>query len=250
MDKIYYNSYYHLERENWWFKVRANIIIEYLERTLKPNQTRKILNVGAATGHTSKLLERFGDVTSVEYDKDCFDFTKERLNINIVNASATDLPFDDNAFDLVCCFDVIEHIAEDDLAVKEMARVCSQGGMLCLTVPAFMSIWSEHDEINHHERRYVLPQMRALFKNLSGDISYQTYFCSLLFIPLYIFRNTLKLVPKQWIRKGAGSDFELFSQDNLVNKILYTIFNIERPLLRKVTFPFGSSILFSWTKGE
>ena len=248
MDKIYYNEYYHLERENWWFVVRANIIMEHLRRNLPTGKQLNILNVGAATGHTSQLLEEFGEVISIEYDKECFEFTKERLGIRILNESATELPFDDNEFDLVCCFDVIEHIEEDSLAVKEMTRVCKQGGILSVTVPAFMELWSTHDEVNHHFRRYKIKDLSALYEGTKGKIFYKTYFSSMLFVPLFIFRKLTTVLKINWFRKGAGSDFTVISQERFINKVLYQLFNIERFLLKKITFPFGSSILLSWKK--
>jgi ubiquinone/menaquinone biosynthesis C-methylase UbiE len=248
MDKIYYNEYYYLERENWWFRVRADIIMEAIRRSIPNEKKLSILNVGAATGHTSKLLEEFGEVVSIEYDTDCFQFTKERLNINIINASATELPFGDNQFDMVCCFDVIEHIEEDGLAVKEMARVCKKDGHVHITVPAFMELWSTHDEVNHHFRRYRIPQLQGLFEQLGGRIDYSTYFSAFLFIPLYVFRNTTRIFKLDWFRKGSGSDFTIISKQGFMDKILYQIFNIERFWLKKFTFPFGSSILFSWKK--
>jgi ubiquinone/menaquinone biosynthesis C-methylase UbiE len=248
MDKNYYNEYYYLERENWWFKVRADIIMEALRRSVPTGGKLHVLNVGAATGHTSKLLEEFGEVTSIEYDKDCFEFTKERLNINIVNASATELPFSDNEFDLVCCFDVIEHIEEDGLAVQEMARVCKKEGQLYITVPAFMELWSAHDEVNHHHRRYVTSGLSQLFAQLGGQIIYKTYFSAFLFLPLYVFRNLTRIFKLDWFRKGSGSDFTIISKQGVMDKILYQIFNLERFWLKKFTFPFGSSILLSWKK--
>lgn len=247
MDKNYYNDYFYLERENWWFKVRASIIFDHLRKSV-PSKQLNILNVGAATGHTSVLLEEFGQVTSIEYDPECFDFTKEKLGINIINASATALPFDDETFDLVCAFDVIEHIEEDALAVSEMGRVCKKGGILCLTVPAFMGLWSKHDDINQHFRRYILADLVPLFDELNGKVNYSTYFSTNLFVPLYVFRKLTRVIPEKWIRKDAGSDFTIIARENKLNGILYWLFNLERYWLRKYSFPFGSSILLSWTK--
>jgi SAM-dependent methyltransferase len=248
MDKFYYEEYYHLERENWWFKVRANILMAQVAKQVPANQKLQILNVGAATGHTSKLLEQFGEVISIEYDPDCFAFTKERLDIAIINASATELPFDDNQFDLVCAFDVIEHIENDTLAVQEMARVCRPDGLLCVSVPAFMQLWSHHDEVNHHHRRYVFSDLNKLYEKLNGQVVFHTYFSTFLFIPLFIFRSITNLLPTHWFRKGAGSDFTVIEKESFLNKILYFIFDIERVLLKKITFPFGSSLLLSWKK--
>ena len=248
MDKNYYNDYFYLERENWWFKVRASIIFDHLRKNIPSTRPLHILNVGAATGHTSVLLEEFGEVVSIEYDQECFEFTKEKLAINIINASATALPFADDTFDLVCAFDIIEHIEDDDVAVKEMGRVCKKEGILCLTVPAFMGLWSKHDDINQHHRRYIMSSLLPLLNELQGEIIYNTYFSTNLFIPLYVFRKLTRVIPEKWIRKDAGSDFTIIHRESKVNNVLYRIFSLERLWLQKYRFPFGSSILLSWTK--
>lgn len=250
MDKHYYKEYYILEREHWWFRVRAKIILQLIKESfLKQNQSGlKILNIGAATGKTSELLSAFGEVTSLEYDQDCCDFANSTLGLNIINGSILELPFVDKEFDLVCAFDVIEHVEDDLLGTKEMNRVCKDNGIIVVTVPAFMSLWSHHDEVNHHFRRYTLTTLRTLFKNANLSVIKSTYFNTILFIPIFVFRSLSKLIPEKWIRTGAGSDATLSDNKSLTSKILYQIFNFELFLLRYFRLPFGVSIFFSTTK--
>jgi 2-polyprenyl-3-methyl-5-hydroxy-6-metoxy-1,4-benzoquinol methylase len=246
MDKNYYTEYYALERENWWFKVRAAIIMERLEKTILSSPNLQILNIGAATGRTSELLGQFGTVTSVEYDKTCCDFTNEKLGMHIINASITELPFEAESFDVVCAFDVIEHVENDALAVQEMKRVCKPSGIIAVTVPAFQQLWSQHDVVNHHFRRYVMPIVVNLFQPEISSIVYKTYFNTLLFPPIWIFRRISNLFPVK--RAGAGSDFSVIGKKSIFNPVLFHLFNLEKMLLRYVSFPFGVSILICWKK--
>jgi SAM-dependent methyltransferase len=248
MNESYYREYYHLERANWWFKVRAQIIMQHLKKVLKNKNEIKILNIGAATGRTTELLSQFGKVISLEYDKECCEFVKTQLKIDIINGSILELPFENNTFDLVCAFDVIEHVENDAAGVKEMKRVCKPGGIICITVPAFMQLWSHHDVVNEHYRRYAMSGLLKLFKDDNGHIIYKTYFNSILFIPIYLFRLLSKIIPDKFIRKGAGSDFTVFKEESLVNKVFYSIFNFEKKLMAVVTFPFGVSLLLSYSK--
>jgi SAM-dependent methyltransferase len=247
MDKNYYLEYYSLERTHWWFKVREKIIkyhiIKHLPVFSKP---LKILNIGIATGRSTEVLSEFGVVTSVEYDKECCEFISQKLNIEITNASITELPFENDFFDIVCAFDVIEHVADDKKGVCEMKRVCKNNGLIYITVPAFMQLWSNHDIINHHQRRYVLGQVVEIFGDHSHILS-KTYFNSLLFFPILSFRFFSKILPKK-IRKDVGSDFSVINRDSFFNKILYAIFSLEKNLLKVMTFPVGVSILFIWRK--
>ena len=250
MNKDYYVEYYTLEREHWWFVVRAGIIKDRIAPYLNNQKSCKILNIGAATGSTSELLSQFGEVTSIEYDADCCAFTRERTNLQVQHGSILDLDFPDNNFDLVCAFDVIEHVEDDQLAVEEMQRVCKPGGLVYITVPAYNFLWSEHDEVNHHFRRYTLGGLKKLFDRKRVKFLYHSYFNSLLFIPIATFRLLSKMIPSSWYRKGAGADNTILDNDSIVNKILFQIFNMERKLLKVMKFPFGVSIMLLLRKND
>jgi ubiquinone/menaquinone biosynthesis C-methylase UbiE len=248
MDKNYYLEYYHLERSNWWFRVREKIIEDQLQKHLSDihaGASLTILNVGAATGRSSEVLGKYGKVTSIEYDADCCAFTREKTNLSILNASVLELPFADNSFDLVCAFDVIEHVEDDQLAVREMQRVCKKDGVVYITVPAFQQLWSHHDVVNQHFRRYKMNQIVSLFGS-QGRILKKTYFNSILFLPILSFRTISRLFPKAFTRSGSGSDFSFFESESLTNRILYQVFHVEKYLLRLMRFSAGVSILFMW----
>lgn len=248
MDKRYYKEYYTLEREHWWFTVRLQILEDYVKRKIYNGSPLKILNVGIATGATSQMLEKYGDVTSLEYDEDCCEFLREELGMEVINGSVLELPFADNEYDLVCAFDVVEHVEDDVLAVQEMKRVCKTGGDVFITVPALMSLWSQHDEVNHHFRRYKMKGVKALFtKENDGKERYSTYFNSKLFLPIYLFRQLSNILPKRKTEKNSGSDFAVFN-NGLTNKLLAALFKIELYWLRISKYPIGVSILYSWRK--
>ncbi|GAB1856357.1 class I SAM-dependent methyltransferase [Flavobacteriaceae bacterium MHTCC 0001] len=248
MDRQYYNAYFKLERNHWWFKVREKIIFERIKRLLDKPKDLKVLNIGAATGKTSQMLSYFGEVTSIEYDQTCCDFVQEKLAIPIVNASITDLPLQSSSYDLVCAFDVIEHVEDDALAIREMKRVCKNGGVICVTVPAYMTLWSNHDDVNKHFRRYILGDIIRLFKSCNLNNVYSSYFNTILFLPILMFRKVSNIIPKKYIRQGAGSDFELKGQHNFINSFLGKIFSLEIILLRYFKFLFGVSIITLWKK--
>jgi ubiquinone/menaquinone biosynthesis C-methylase UbiE len=255
MEKQYYKEYFDLERSQWWFVVRNRILMEQIGRLVGGSPSpRQVLNVGAGTFATSELLGQFGQVTSLEYDADCIDYTKSRLpGIQLDQGSILELPFADGAFDLVTAFDVIEHVDEDSLAVRELKRVCKPGGLVVVSVPAFMTLWSHHDVVNHHFRRYTMPSLLEVFaprtSGPAGRVVYQNYFNSALFLPIAAFRILSRSISTNRMRSGSGADNTLF-KDSPVNKILYTIFDWERRLLnRGWRFPFGVSAVLAWQKG-
>jgi len=254
MDRKYYQEYYDIERNHWWFKARQYILKAIIEKHLIDTQksNKKILNIGAATGATTQMLSAYGEVVTVEYDKYCCDFLSEKLNINAINASMTDLPFNDNQFDLVCAFDVIEHIEDDAVALKEVNRVMNNGGNFFITVPAFNFLWSNHDDVNHHIRRYTNKTLNKVMNIAGLHASYASYFNFWLFLPIAIVRLTQKIVPtKKSKNASSGSDFEKMNSWELLNKFLYRLFLSEIFFFkRKIRLPSGVSYFCIGKKGK
>ncbi len=244
MDRQYYRDYFHLERGHWWFLARKKILEDQVEKFAANQHGYKILNTGAATGATSEMLAKYGTVISLEYDKSCCCFLREISGIPVVNDSITEMRFEDNSFDLVCSFDVIEHVQDSQKALSELQRVCRSSGHIFITVPAFMDLWSEHDLMNHHFRRYTVPVLKKIFqKNKHLSISYISYFNTILFIPIYLVRKTLGMIrntqiAKQINRSSCAPNF------SIMNGLLQRIFYMESILLNKRWFlPFGVSIM-------
>ncbi|MBT8328040.1 MAG: class I SAM-dependent methyltransferase [Bacteroidia bacterium] len=249
MDPQFYREYYTLERSHWWFTARLEILEGVLKKWIlnaKP-KTLNILNVGVATGATSEMLSKYGNVVSVEYDEECCKFLKEKTGIEAINASLTELPFETDTFDLVCAFDVIEHIEDDKLAISEVNRVLRKDGHYYITVPAFQFLWSNHDVVNHHYRRYTKRNLNSLFS--SFKITYSSYFNFWLFFPIAMVRFVLNLLPKSKNKQSSGSDNEVLSSSGLLNSIVKFIFKSERHFLRQgIRFPVGVSIMSIGTK--
>lgn len=251
MDQQYFKEYYHLERVNWWFTVRRRILRDRIHRQLQSPKGIQSLNIGAATGTTSDMLTEFGEVMSVEYDQECCDYTKTFIKTPLIQGSITDLPFSNNSYDLVCAFDVIEHVEDDAKAVEEMMRVCKPGGYIAITVPAYAFLWGEHDVINQHFRRYTKTGLLKLLKNHPGKIVYQTYFNSILFLPIAAFRlfarGTSQLKgPK---KETVESDHAIFGTEGFFNDLLAGIFSIDYFLLKwGFRFPAGVSIMVFFKK--
>jgi len=244
MDKLYYKEYFKLERKHWWFKARLNILDTLFNLEIPKNDSITILNAGAATGATSIMLKKYGSVTSLEYDKTCSEFLSSILDEEVLNESLTDLTLDDKSLDVVCAFDVIEHIENDQKAIKEANRVLKDDGYIFLTVPAFNILWSTHDDINHHYRRYSLKKLNRILKENGFEVEYSSYFNFLLFAPILAIRLFSKLIPAKKSIESTGSDFEKFNSNRFLNQLLYKIFMSEIFLLkRKIRLPFGVSAI-------
>lgn len=239
MDKHYVQQYARLEKSHWWFRSRAKIISKLLGRYL-PVAPLRILNIGAAGGETSNWLSKFGKVISVEHEPDFISLLREEGH-EVVEASVTHLPFENDSFDLVCAFDVLEHVEDDVSAMQEIKRVCKREGFICLTVPADRKLWSAHDVVNRHFRRYQLADFKALGKSMHPR--YISYFNCFLYLPVWIARawsNRMKISDR--------SDFETFKANGLSNKIFGSVFSLEARFMPALRFPFGVSLFGLWKK--
>lgn len=246
MEPAYYNEYYRNERQHWWFRARESILRDQMERLISegtiPTRPR-ILNIGAATGRSSEWLGELGDVVSLEYDADCCRLTRERTGLDIVEGTILDLPWESGSFDVVCAFDVIEHVEDDAGGVAEMKRVCRKDGIIFVTVPASPLLWSEHDEINHHFRRYRMQELKALFKGC--DVLLGTGFNSVLFAPIAVHRVVRRLADRlsQSRNRPLQSDFSR-SQFPVLDGLLETLFRSESLWLsRGIGLPWGVSAM-------
>lgn len=242
MNKDYIRQYATLETTHWWFLVRQKILEKFLEVYCLPGQL-KILNIGAAGGASSRWLAKFGEVTSVENEPAFIEHLRsEGLQVDV--ASVICLPYADNQFDLVCAFDVLEHVQDDKVGFEEMTRVCKYGGAIFITVPAYQFLWSNHDEVNGHMRRYARKSFLSLASGNAGlQLSVFTFFNTILFLPVALARKIMK-------RKAKASDFETFETSRVPNWILGKLFSIEVFLLRFMRFPFGVSMLGIWRKQQ
>jgi SAM-dependent methyltransferase len=249
MDEAYRQAYYDLERTHWWFRAREAILKSYLTHHIKLNisENPQILNLGAATGRSSQMLETFGKVTSVEPDESDCKFLSQELGLKAYFASATSLPFQAKSFDLVCAFDVIEHIGNDEAALQEIQRVLKPGGQVLITVPAFPFLWSRHDEVNQHYRRYTKKQLLALTAPSLSAV-YYSYFNFFLFPAIFAYRIFSKLSPWKIWDSMPKSDFSV-PNPSFSEKLFFYLFRFERYLLsRKVMLPMGVSLIFEGQK--
>lgn len=246
MDPRLAREYKDHEEKHWWFRVREQIIVRSLRSRLPTSQGLRILDVGSGGGGTSRALAALGEVTCVEPSPELYEALRQTSPFPVVHGSILELPFEDGEFDLVCAFDVVEHVDRDEQAAAELARVCKRGGMVAITVPAFQSLWSHHDEVNHHFRRYRSVQLRRLFCP-PLQLRYSTYFNTLLFAPIWLFRRLSGLFPKRNQTQSSGSDFSVLPHP-LVSAFFYRLFALELHWLPHRSFSFGVSLLQLYSK--
>ena len=234
------------ERTYWWHLGRLKIIETHLQKLSKQkNGKLKILNVGCGTGGTIALLERYGDVDNVDISPEAIKFMKKSGYDNAVLVEGVQLPFKSGAYDVVCAFDVLEHIEEDIEALQEWGRVLKKKGEVLLTVPAYQWLWSDHDVSLHHKRRYTKSRLRQDGKRAGLKTKKATYAISFSLPMVAGFRFIKKLTNKE-----VTEETSYVKLPNIVNSLFSQLLYLEAKLHAFMTLPFGTSVLARFQKVE
>ena len=238
MESYTYQLMREFEDGHWWFVARRKILRDLLS-TLQLPAGSDILEVGCGTGGNIEFLQEFGSVTCVESEGVAARIARERKLAPIMDGRLpNELPDFEHQFDLIVLFDVVEHIEEDGESLVALSRFLKPDGHIVLTVPAFPFLWSQHDEENHHKRRYTRSSLNDLVTNKEFSIEYISYFNFWLF-PLVA---TIRLIRKFFKYQESWQDMRL--PNKITNRILQSIFSSERYFIRRtVSLPVGISLV-------
>jgi SAM-dependent methyltransferase len=239
MDKKFYLQYAKFEDKHWWFVGRRQIINHTIDKLNLPKNS-EILEVGCGTGGNLNMLARHGRVLAMELDEIACTFANKRQVTPVKLGSLPDkIPFS-GEYDLIAILDVMEHLDDDLAALKALHSKLKPGGWLLVTVPAYQFLWSHHDEINQHKRRYLLKGLKQVVKNAGYTVHHCSYFNLLLF-PVVAFVRCLKNLLR--IDKDSQISSDLTLPPKPINQLLTFLFALERHLINRVSLPFGVSIL-------
>lgn len=242
------------EDKHWWFASRTRAILAYLDRYVGPGRGLRVLDVGCGAANMAHHLRHYGDVTGVDNNPRPLKVAQERGMV-VRQGTADDLPFEAETFDLIALLDTVEHVPAEGKVFDECHRVLRApdpasgqlGGRLLVTVPAFMFLWSHNDVINMHQRRYTVAELKAKlaqhgFKVLR--ISYNNFFIFPLAAALILLRRNHaepELASPHFDEDAYQVEMEPASP--LVNRLLTFVGKVETALLRRISLPFGSSII-------
>jgi SAM-dependent methyltransferase len=130
--------------------------------------------------------------------------------------------------DAVFLLDVIEHLDEDERAMKCAAGRLRKGGVLVVAVPAGKWLWSRYDERAGHRRRYSARELRRLGERVGLEVVRAGYFNFFMALPMWLSR---RLVPT------CGED----EPPAFFNRVAGWLFSLEAGLVTWCKFPFGAS---------
>ncbi len=238
MDRDYELQTHQAENRHWWYRGRRKVLERVVEDLRLPARAR-ILDAGCGSGRNMVELARHGTVTGVELADASVSLARERGAGEVIAGSVLEMPFEADSFDLAASLDVIEHLEDDLTALRELRRVVAPGGSLLVTVPAYQWLWSGHDEINHHFRRYTRRSLQRAGEQAGWQQVRTTYFNSLL-LPAAILLRVLD----RFNRKTTESSLDLWVPPEPLNWLLERPLQLEAALIgRGGRIPAGLSLL-------
>ena len=242
MNAAEYERMYGLEDSYWWFVARHRLIeamlrTRYGEPGAQPAPLT-ILDIGCGTGAMSARVARWGRVVSADFSPLALQFSRRRGLSNLVGADAMHLPLASNRFDVLVAMDMLEHLPDDKLALREFFRVLKPGGRVFATVPAYPHLWSEHDLALMHHRRYVRSELRDRFCEAGFQLEKLSHTMSLLYPLVAVQRRMNASKPPHDPPRAA---MPLVSPP--VNAALTRLLAAENALARHIDFPFGVTIV-------
>ena len=214
-----------MEERHWWFQGRRKIVREMVRCVLPPDKEKTVLDIGCGTG---------GNIAAFADDYRCIGIDPSPDAIRLAQTRFPQARFVQSAIpdgigplistaNLLLLMDVLEHVPDDSLFFSELLAQAKPGSYLLITVPADMTLWSQHDVSFGHHRRYDPDQLQRLWAHLPVKTLLLSYYNARLHPLIRMVRNLNQ-------RKGkasgeAGTDFKLPSQP--VNQLLKTIFASE-----------------------
>jgi SAM-dependent methyltransferase len=247
MDKAYEAQYHLSEESNWWFVARRDFILRWLQREEIPANSR-ILDVGSGGGALALFLHAAGypNVTCIDFSEDAIAVCKSRgINEAFVH-DAQSFSFDE-PFDLLIASDCLEHLENDRLALQTWFKNLKPGGSALILVPAHAALWSQHDVINHHYRRYSLDELHEKVATAGFQVKRTAYWNATLFLPLRIM-SLLRKKPEKNAALPPENAQAIFALPSWVNALLIGWLKLENKWIVKRNAPCGVSVWASLRK--
>lgn len=227
-DPSFFEKLKRVEENHFWFRVRRKWIYDRIRKFYPP--PAGVLEVGCGTGNVSSFLAEKGyAVTGCEIYDEAIQLSWP--GFRKIQGDIHELPFEDNSFEILGLFDVIEHCQDDVAVLRESIRVVKKEGLIVLTVPAWNELWSGFDEIACHKRRYTKEMLKLLF----SEANLRPLSIEYMFMSLYL--------PMKYIRSESRKDNDPFKINRLVNTLLKGLFDMERIISKRLPLPIGTSLI-------
>ena len=237
MDSDYGARYRELFQRHWWWRARERVILDALRSRQPRGGWRNVLDVGCGDGLFFDELAKLPGVTLVEGVEPAADLVSadgpHRSRIHVAPFDAT---FDvGRRYSLIVMLDVLEHLPDPAASLRQAMSLLEPDGVFLATVPAFMALWTRHDDLNHHYTRYDEGSFRELAAQGGLRIDESRYFFHWTALAKVATRIKEALIPGEPASPGVPPE--------PINRALYALSRLEERIAGRASLPFGSSLL-------
>ncbi len=236
MQAEYAQAYQNLYRNHWWWRAREDYLISVLRGRLPEDGTGRILDVGCGSGLFFGRLEPFGEVRGVETDvslRTGIAAVDQRIHWGPLEGLAPPAPFT-----CILMLDVLEHMSDPMAALRQAHGMLEAGGILLATLPAFQMLWTKHDDMNQHVRRYSKHTVRPLLAGAGFKAEQLRYFFH------WTFAAKLLVRARESLGRGSSPSPVIPPIPPApLNRALYALSRVEQRCFRAIPLPFGTSLL-------
>lgn len=238
MQTAEYARNYAFEEHYWWFVGRRKLILQTLLPLVQRLGAARLLDIGCGTGYTLSALGEHTQAFGLDIAGEALGFSKDRGLDRLVQATALDLPFLDDSLDAITALDVLEHLDDDEAALREWHRACRPGGYLVLNVPAIRSLWSGEDHVSQHRRRYTRAELAEKVADAGFAVRRITYANTLLLPAVFGTILYYRLLDRQALYRSNLRPLPAW-----LNRLLTAVFSFEASCLTRIDSPIGSSLM-------
>ena len=235
MELAAYAAMRETEDEHWWFVGRRAVLRSIIGRIGSLPPGAAVLEAGCGSGGNLPMLADYGDLHAFEYNDLARSYAARRTSGPVAfGALPGEVGFGDKKFDLIALLDVLEHIDDDLGSLIALRDRLTNNGSLVITVPGVPALWSDHDVIHHHKRRYSKAHLQRRLAEAGLEIQRIGYFNSLLF--------PLALLQRLASRLGAGPADSSATPPAPLNRLFASVFAWEAKLVGWFSLPIGLSL--------
>jgi SAM-dependent methyltransferase len=203
------------EKSHFWFKNRREKICQTFKRFVPKNA--RILEIGAGTGFVAEKLQELGYSIEVsDIHSNGLLYAKKRGLQKLYQFDLFNPPFEEE-FDVICLFDVLEHLSDEEEALDCLKKMLKPGGLIILTVPAHSWLWSRDDVIAGHHRRFTKKHLKNAFLSSGLQPLHLSYFFSAI-LPFLLLRRWKKKDTGLPLRKAEILEIKM---QPLMNKVMH-----------------------------
>lgn len=201
-----------LEDEHWWFCGRRTIMRRLVQAALPASGSSAVIDIGCGTGANIAALFSSHHCIGIDQSEEAIRLARTRFpKVDFVCGSVpADLEQTKDKTRFFLLMDVLEHVPDDAAFLSQLVTMLRPGEYLLLTVPADMSLWSEHDVSHGHYTRYDMQSLKKIWNGLPVRPLLLSFFNARLYPVIKLIRNLGRMRKRTWGK--AGTDLEVPSK--------------------------------------